>query len=540
MRALPTIFFIIVLALLASALGGCNSGPALASEAAATALALGCWPDTGFGTPLPVTVTATAGPTLTPTLISAVPGATSTPRATTTALPRCTPQPDQTLVPWPTPLPTEPPYPTPANRPHEWSSSEVEILHRANPVLFLDLAVHPHHGWPVVAVVDVPLLTREPPRVFVRAYNYPNRSWGPTQSVDSDGSHPGRNFRSVAVAVAPDNAIHVLWGASEYPHLQLFAAQSRDYGSTWSPPEQIGDRAYFNVLDAVVGLDNTLYALATMRQAGAVTEPDSPVLLRRSPDGVWAMPEPIPTPFWYASDGALQIVADGSPAAALVALISAGAESPAGTVYLARRPLSGGSWSVGSRAPSIANPGELATDVRAISYPLDTGETGVTFSFGMRQNAPAFYSVSSPDGGRSWGPVQPIAYGANGDRLGRGAVAYDSQARRLTAVWICCADTTWGSAEGTHYASWSRPGDAWTPAYDTAANTHDRIPLVSGARGAGLSTLAQPLNSQYAWLAWIDDGQTVKARSLLLAGILPFDTYPGATPRPTASTGTMP
>jgi hypothetical protein len=158
----------------------------------------------------------------------------------------------------------------------------------------------------------------------------------------------------------------------------------------------------------------------------------------------------------------------------------------------------------------------------------------------MRHNAPAFYSVSSPDSGQTWGPVQPVAYGAGHDKLGRGGVVYDSQARRLTSVWICCDDTTWGSAEGTHYASWSSPGDPWTPPYADAGNDDDRIPLISGARGAGLTTLAQPLNSQYAWMAWVEDGQTVKTRSLLLASMLPFGAYPTATPRPTPTAGGTP
>jgi hypothetical protein len=520
---------LILLLLATLSLTGCGTSLVLTyPEVIRTAVAQGCW-SSDAPTPYPATVTPLGGsPTsaatrvINPGAATATATATTTPAPTTTPLPRCTPQPGETQRPWPTPPPTQPPFPTqPVGFRQPIADSQV-VMRLPNAVLGLDVAAHPTEGWPVVAALDIPVLNDGKPRVFVRAYRPAAETWGTAQSVDVSDTHPGERFRSVAVGVAGDGTIHVVWGVTAFPHLELFAASSTDYGETWTEPTSLGT-GYFGVLDLAVTLEGEVFALAMQRDPEV-----APVLLHRGLDGAWSEREVLPLrSVWYASSGGLAVAGEGRDAH-LVALLTATTEQ-AGTAYFLRRPVSGGAWEVARR--SIESGGTL-TGVRAISYAYRDSagvvRPGVTFTLSVLEGA-AVYALTSLDGGASWSQGEAVAQG--GPRLTAAGVAYDAAAQSLVAVWNCCADAGWGgNAAATHYAAWSPAGSgAWSP----APNAADRTPLVSGARSAALTTLAQAFNARIVWLAWVEDGQEVRARSFGLNQVVPADRYPQPTARST-------
>lgn len=527
------------------ALGGCGLvGPLTYGDVVQTAVARGCW-EGSDRTPLPVTVTPPDGRpsamTVTgvdnPGAATPTPAPSATPPPTTTALPRCTPAPGTTLEPWPSSRPTQPPLPT---RPADLRQPMVDgetIMRLPNALLALDLAVHPVENWPVVAAVDIPVVNRDHARVFVRAYEPRGGGWGDAQSIDTASTHPGERFRSVALGVTGDGTIHAVWGVTDFPELALFASKSHDRGKHWSPPTRLGG-GLFGVLDIATTLDNQVFVLAMQRDPSL-----APVIFRRGPDGHWGDRETLPLrDVWYASGGALVVAGDGLPGARphLVAMLTGGEAEP-GTVYVLRRPLDGGVWSVGSRVARGAGSGELPGTVRGLAYAWWRGQAAspaVSFTFTMRDSANVF-ALTSLDGGESWGDVEAVArsgrpsQGAGGTYILSAAPAYDPVAQSLIAIWTCCQDGLWGNAEATHFASW-RPLASlrWSP--DLRPETFgQRIPLISGASAAGLTAVSQAANARVAWMAWIEDGQAVRVRTLPLDRILPGAAYPTLTPTPT-------
>ncbi|MCA1438576.1 hypothetical protein I6F33_37595 [Bradyrhizobium sp. BRP20] len=139
------------------------------------------------------------------------------------------------------------------------------------------------------------------------------------------------------------------------------------------------------------------------------------------------------------------------------------------------------------------------------------------------------YALTSLDSGASWSPGDLVTLGNS--RITAAGVAFDAAAQSLVAVWNCCTDTGWGgNAAATHYAAWSPIGSSqWSPDPGTTSLS----PLVSGARSAALTMLAQASNARIAWLAWVEDGQEMRVRSLGLNQVVPVDRYPQPTPRPT-------
>lgn len=527
MQHITTIMIRAMLLPIALTLSGCGAGLVLTyPEVVETAAAQGCW-SAAAPTPFPATVTPPGGSPVPTATRAANPGdptapvaPSHTPAPTTTPLPRCTPQPGETQRPWPTALPTLPPFPTRPVSFRQPIAGERAVMRLPNAVLGLDAAVHPLAGWPVVAALDIPVLNMGHPRVFVRAYNPQAQSWGTAQSVDVGGSHPGDRFRSVAVGVAGDGTIHVVWGVTDYPRLDLFAASSADYGATWSAPTTLGE-GFFGVLDLAVTLDGEVFVLALQRDPEV-----APVLLRRDRAGAWGGRETLPLrSIWYASSGGLAVVGDG-PDAQLIALLTATPDQP-GAAYLLRRPLSGGAWQIARH--TVTAEGVLA-DVRAGGYtltdPAGSPRPGITFTMTGRDGA-AIYALTSLDQGASWSRGEQIA--RSGGRITAAGVGFDAAAGALVAVWNCCEDATWGGdAAASHYAAWSVAGSgSWTPDRNTAP-----VPLVSGARSAALTTLAQAPNARIGWLIWVEDGQEVRARSFGFNQVIPADRYPDQEARP--------
>lgn len=525
------------LLLAALALTGCAGTALTPSAVVQTAVAQGCWSADSDPTPYPVTVTIPGDVRgQTPTSVAAFGASTVTPapsatrRPTTTPLPRCTPQPGQTQVAWPTPLPTEPPYPTRPVSAAQPQAGSFDVLRLPDPVLALDVAVHPQGSWAAVAAISIPVVNQGSPRVSVRVYHPVAHRWVLAHTVDQDGAHPGRLFRSVSLSIAPDGTIVVIWGVTDYPHLTLFSAHSSDYGATWSAPESIGD-SFLTVLDVATTVTNDVYALAMQRDGEQVR----PLLLHRTPAGAWSQ-ELLPVAAtWYASSGALTVVGSGD-SAQLVALLTTSADHP-GAAWTLTRPLSARTWT--TQLHTTPDAGGLLAGVQVVVYPFPADATlgqGITFSATLRDQG-AMYTLTSRDGGATWQPWSPIARASG--RITAGGIAFDPAAQRLVAIWNCCDDASWGNAHATHYAAWADPtGGDWTPPRSTTMD--DRAPLISGARAANLTQLAHAPNARIAWLVWVEDGQTVRARADNLDRIIPADQYPTPTPRPSPHTAVQP
>lgn len=525
-------------------LGGCGAGaPITYGDLLQTAAARGCW-EGAARTPRPVTVTPPGGrtPTAAPTAVAnpgaptRTPAPSASPLPTTTTLPRCTPAPGATLAPWPSPRPTQPALPThPPDLRQPMVGGET-IMRLPNALLALDLAVHPVQNWPAVAAVDIPVVNRDHARVFVRTYEPHGGGWGLAQTVDTAGSHPGERFRSVALGVTGDGAIHAVWGVTDFPDLAMFASESRDQGAHWSAPTRLGG-GLFGVLDVATTLDNQVFVLAMQRDPSL-----APVLFHRDAGGRWGERETLPLrSVWYASGGALVVAGDGMPGVApqLVALLTAG-ESQPGTVSLLRRPLDGGPWSIDRRTLPGASSDALPGATRGLAFAWRRGETtapGVSFTFTLRDTADVF-ALTSLDGGATWGEIEPVARsgltsaGAAGSTILSAASAYDPVAQSLIAVWTCCADGRWGNVAATHYASWRPLAErAWRPEL-RPETFHQRVALVTGAHAAGLTAVDQAANARVAWMAWVEDGQSVRVRTLPLDRVLPGAAYPTLTPPP--------
>ncbi|PDW01179.1 hypothetical protein [Candidatus Viridilinea mediisalina] len=498
----------------------------------ATAETQGCW-EGALRTPLPVTVTplpVTVEPTqvVNPGDPTHTPAPSATPLPTTTPLPRCTPQPGETLEPWPTPWPTHAPVPTRTNADHQFPVVDRQsLMLLPNPIFGMSLAVHPTEGWPVVAAVDVPFGQRGAvPRVFVRVYDPARGGWQPTQHVSTHASAPERS-RTVAVAVAGDGAIHVVWGVTEFPAMGLYASTSRDRGQTWSAPHLLG--SYRAVLDATATLDNHLFVLALRHEAAADVD-----LFHRTPDGVWQPKQTVPTngATWSSSAGALLVVGDGVPGVqrALVAAVT----TYGSRVDLYRKGWDDATWTMQHRMVGQ----EALWTIRGVSVDLpDANGGGVSSLVGLQMNprfgAGGVYALTSRDGGVQWGEAEEIVR-ADGATIEAVAVAADPVAQAWISVWTCCAGGLWGNGENTHFASWrTLDAPAWKP-----ASFAERVPLVSGGAAVGSVAIAQPRNLPIVWMAWVENAHEVMIRTLDVRRIVPTLAYP--TPTPTSPPGGAP
>jgi hypothetical protein len=460
-------------------------------QARETAVVAGCWPGNGQ-TPLPVTVTPLGGFAVTPDPLMPTP----TVLPSSTPYPRCTPVPGEpTLAPYPAAAPTQPPFPTLAPFTSREGEEPVTAIQVAETILSVDAATHPIENWPVVAAVAAPLITKDAPRAWVRAFDPTIRRWRDATSLGSgsSGIAPTR-FRTVRVGVAGDSSILAVWGVVTEPRLGLMASVSHDYGITWSTPVPIARRTY-GILDLAMSSEGLAVALAISE------EHQQPILIRRDAAGTWFAPEALPIPAWYGSVGALSIVGDGQDAQIVAVTSGGGLGSDDNTLFLLSRPFTGDEWSIERR--TIASPDDrtagLLTNLRAT--PLDTGR--VLFTYAMAGRATVF-AVLAAESGQSWGSTEIVAHD-DARVLPFPAAAYLAKHNRIIVFRVCCGDATFVSAEATHYPAARRANGSW------AASA---TPLISGAVAAADTASAQAYGAQSAWLAWVENVHSVKVRAV--------------------------
>jgi hypothetical protein len=510
------------------ALSGC-AAPLSYADAQATAQVAGCWPGNG-PTPPAVTVTP-AAPTSSAPIEPGTPTATRLP--TTTPYPRCTPVPGApTLIPYPTPLPTRPAYPTMEPQLIHGGSSGQTVLQLPGVLLTIDLAVHPTEGWPAVAALLWPGVTRDPRQAFVRVMDPRTQIWGPAQQLDVGPASSGTDrFANVVLAITGDRAVHAVWGASDADHTDgdppsaIWASASTDLGRTWSAPRRIATHCFIPA-DMAATADGQIVVLAVCPTLD--DRAVEPAMIVRSADGVWGAAQRLGVPIWYYSEGSVAIVGGGAEAHA-VALVLAGEATPT-AILISRRLSDAAGWQVEQHPVALPDgqpPGLRMWHPRSLVFARHQAggatQPGIAFVWTGAEVAGA-YALVSLDGGRTWGPIEPIVWPAYGD--GRVitfvAPAYEPVADRLVALWTCCADAQWQVVESTHYASWSTPGSGVWHTHASAAAASP-VPLVLGSRVAHDTAAAQAANSRSAWVAWVEQQYQLVARTLDLNQIVPAE-----------------
>lgn len=498
---------------------GCGTPSPLTIDAArATATITGCWPGHGtVPTLLPVTVTPYGGFVATPD--PALPTPTALP--TTTPYPWC-----DEGVPTTTPPPTHAPYPTRPAGVGTGGETAIEVVRLPDTILQVAVAVHPTAWWPAVGAVAAPLVRQDDPRVFVRAFNPITQRWGTTQSLGSGGSGLLRSrFRTLQIAISANDELIAVWGVTKQPRLGLMSSISRDYGETWSTPQAIAQDTY-GVLGLAVTLDGHAAAL-TISEA----QPQQPLLIRRTPDGQWLTPEPIPVPAWYGSSGAILIRGDGDQATVVVATSGGGASSADNTLFVSTRTLIGGPWTI--TRLTIPSPDARSADLLTHLHAIPVGERGVLVGFGMAGRT-VLYTTLSRDMGATWSAVQTVV-ATSGRVPPYLALAHDPIAQRSIIFWTCCQDATFVGKESTHYATW---GDASTGQWQPEPGQLG-TPLITQAIAAADTASAQAPNDRQVWLAWVEQVHSVRVRAFDLDQIAPSASRPVSTPT-TPTTGGQP
>jgi hypothetical protein len=348
------------------------------------------------------------------------------------------------------------------------------------------------------------------------------------------------------VGITGDDTVHVVWGGSDEGSAGLWTSQSTDYGETWSAPLRIATSCYFANAMATTASGWIVVQATCFTGGRADPQPDSTLIVRRE-DGTWLPPSSTGVPGWF---GTVKIAGDGPDALATALITSHGAGQDTHVAYLIRKYLrNAGGWEVTTRriAPlgiAEAEAGEYHFNLQSLAYPRHYGDgtvrTGITFMWSGRRRASA-YALSSFDGGRSWGEVEPIvSYEGNSEETGRRiehvVPAYDVVADRLLAIWVCCGDPR-EHQSATHYASWSVPGSGvWHASLQAKADDPPDLapdqPVQLALGGRSVSDMAATLasNSRKTWIGWIEDRQEIKVRSFELNQMIPVDQYPTPTP----------
>jgi hypothetical protein len=516
---------LLITLLLIPFLAGCGSLVTYA-DVQQTAQAGGCWPNRpAYRTPLPVTVTPASPLTPTPDgFVWPIGVPTPTHLPTTTPYPRCPPVAGEELEPWPTPVPAEPPFPTMIDTHAGGSSGQRTTLQLPEIVLTTDIAVHPTEGWPAVAAA-VWSGNDNPERAFVSVYNPNTRTWTPAHQVDIGASALGRYTRTVEVAITGDGVVHAVWGMSDPdfsdndPPSGVWAAESHDYGMTWSTPQRIGSDCR-QVNDMAATLQGWL-VVGLVCHAGI--DQVRPAIATRNPQGVWSL-DRLPGAIWYFSEGAVAITDDADQGRATVIFLTGpnGAMTGPPRVLLYAKHLgSSAPWQLTHRDVTVGNSdsGARTWHARDLVYrPEGAPHDFVSFTFSSTDTWNV-YAITSQDGGQTWLPTEVAAAPLNaGDQVAFAAPAYDPIGNRLLLTWTCCTAGGWSDATpSTHYLRWTTPGSGqWrdpTPG--------QRIPLVLGSRSAGETVIAQARNAHTGWIAWIEGGKSVEVRSFDFATVLP-------------------
>jgi hypothetical protein len=278
-----------------------------------------------------------------------------------------------------------------------------------------------------------------------------------------------------------------------------------------------------------------IVVLASCRNGQGSSTPQSTILIRTE-EGRWLAPQTIAVDTW---GGALALAGDRQDLRITVLAIPSPNQSITSGHLIGKYVADPGPWQIRAvpLVPAdVADPGFMRWQARRLSFTrlLPTGavSTGLIFTWSDAERAHA-YSITSLDGGLSFGPVVPIVLDDIGPRdTGAQAPAvfaspaYDPIADRLVALWTCCREALYERVPVTHYASWSVPGSAdWTPTIGL-----QRIPTIIGSRSAHRTATAQAPMSRWAWVAWVEGPNAITIRSFDLNTIIPANQYPTPTP----------
>ncbi|HSH78500.1 MAG TPA: sialidase family protein, partial [Herpetosiphonaceae bacterium] len=293
----------------------------------ATAVVTGCWPG-NYPTPNPVPV-ASGDPMPTPYRPCASAGA-------------------PVVAPYPTPVPYPTQHPIIVNAGNDLVTAlELPFLHH------VDVAVHPSAGWAAVASVwtdDYHGSDGGPSRrIFVRVFSPVANTWSPARQVNPPPTEDGNGlYGGVALGITGDGAVHAVWGGAFTSGKPVWYAQSRDYGTTWSTPQQIGAGCY-SVANMATTLDGQLVVLALCTPS--TTFAVRPGLIVRRADGTWLPQEDISVDGRW---GSVVVLGDGPDARAVALLTSANGSAG----HLVQKRLgAAGAWQV--RRINLAPPAGL-------------------------------------------------------------------------------------------------------------------------------------------------------------------------------------
>ncbi len=443
---------------------------------------------------------------------------------------------------WPTPMPAPPAYPT--MEPKRWlGGSDPHATFQLPGVTFdVRVAVHPTQGWPAVAVMQRFNEGSDPIQSFVRVLNPHTGQWSAAQQVDIGESSNGMDrFGAALVGITGDGVVHAVWGGSDgepdNPDAGgIWTSQSSDYGTTWSAPQRILTHCW-NPLDMATTPSGQIVVLASCwTLVGGDAQPHTEFAIRDGSDR-WLPPQHLALDSWF---GAVAVAGDGIDLRITALTMPFVRDDPTIGHLIGKYLADPGPWQVRTVPlipPGVADPGALRWQAHHLSFtrllPDRQVSTGLIFTWSDVERAHA-YSLTSLDGGLSFGPVAPIVIDDTATGTGAqapavfAAPAYDPVADRLVAIWSCCRDALYGGVESTHYASWSVPGSAlWTPLLGMS-----RIPTIIGSRSAHRTATAQAPMSRWTWVAWVEGPNVITVRSYDLNTIIPADQYPNPTPTP--------
>jgi hypothetical protein len=441
---------------------------------------------------------------------------------------------------WPTPIPAPPVYPT--MEPKRWlGGSDPHATFQLPGVTFdVRVAVHPTEGWPAVAVMQRFNEGSEPIQAFVRVLNPQSGQWSAAQQVDIGESSNGMDrFGAALIGITGDSVVHAVWGGSDGEPTSpdaggVWTSMSSDYGTTWSAPQRILTHCW-NPLDMATTPSGQIVVLASCwTLARGDAQPHTEFAIRDRA-GSWLPPQQLAIDSWF---GAVAVAGDG-PDLRITALTMPFVHHDPTTGHLIGKYLADpGPWQVRDVLlipAGVADPGFLRWQAHHLSFTrlLVNGQvsTGLIFTWSDAERAHS-YSLTSLDGGLSFGPVAPIVLDDTAAGTGAqapavfAAPAYDPVADRLVAIWTCCMEAQYERVPVTHYASWSVPGSAlWTPPLGMS-----RVPTIIGSRSAHRTATAQAPMSRWTWLAWVEGPNEITVRSFDLNKILPPSQYPTPTP----------